>query len=554
MDPSCPTADTPPKSVPVCLVSSLRHDGCVLLTTQQVIQPSYPLIPLFYADGTNINDVRLNFGGFFDTANTIAHFDDLSDELTHGSPRVHYVCPSDIAIDRTFGVSDFGAQLSPPLFDADHADVVQKHVDLTNPRGWQNDLVTYDISRGYAHGGSFDPDIWMRNQGFPHLNIIDEQDDYLQTPPLQGEPCRIGSKPTERQKRPQIVRDWLSAHASWPYPTPAEKTQLVATTGYTERQLKNCLSNLRTREKHLLDSHTNGQNGGNVTCRQPCDVTPTTLDHVQSTSTVRAHQMLRSSFISPPTIDTNDSSQWPSPFDTGYPTPDSTPGVVTQIHPDFEADATCQTNPSISTARNSIASKRKGRRHRAQTYQAGIGENTSDTMPIPIASSGVGKPKNRFFCTVVGCYGSFKNASDWKRHEAGVHGYSDREWICMLTEAFKTRSECVFCSESMDSVDHLTKHLIAPCSNKCTIERTFFRKDLLKQHVLHVHLAGKHDLVRDNFKVPQEWSREVESSAIEPDSCWCGFCGRYFESVTERMDHVAQHFREGLDMRAWNRR
>lgn len=227
----------------------------------------------------------------------------------------------------------------------------------------------------------------------------------------------------------------------------------------------------------MLAGHANGQNGGNVTCRQPCDVTPTTLDHVQSTSTVSAHQMLPSSFNSPPTIDTIDSSRWPSPFDTDRPTPDSILGVVTQINQDSQADSACQTTPSTSTARSSIASKRKGRRHRAQTCQAGVGENTSETMPTPIASSVLGKPGNRFFCTVIGCYISFKNASDWKRHEAGVHGYSDWEWICMLTEAFKTQSECIFCLEAIGSIDHLTKHVIEPCSNKCTIDRTFFRKD-----------------------------------------------------------------------------
>ena len=280
---------------------------------------------------------------------------------------------------------------------------------------------------------------------------------------------------------------------------------------------------------------------------------PATLDHIRSTSTVSAYEMLPSGFIAPPTMDTNDSSQWPSSSDTGRPTPDSVSGVVTQIHQDFEADSACQTTPSTSTTRSSIVSKRKGRRHRAQTYQAGVGENTFEKMPIPIASSVLGKPGNRFFCTVIGCYISFKNASDWKRHEAGVHGYSDWEWICMLTEAFKTQSECIFCLEAICSIDHLTKHVIEPCSSKCTIDRTFFRKDQLKQHVLHVHLAGEPESVRDNFKVPQDWSRVVESSAVRPASCRCGFCGRSFESVTTRMDHVAQHFREGVDMRAWNR-
>lgn len=198
----------------------------------------------------NSSELHLDFDSPFDAAGTVLHVGDLSDNFVQGSPYGRCVCPSDIVIDKAFIVSSLDAQLSLPLFDVDHSDTVQEHVDSTNPWRRHNDFVIYNISGACAHGGVFDPDIWMRNQGFPHLDIIDEQDDYLQTPPLQREPCRIGSKPTERQKRPQIVRDWLSAHASWPYPTPAEKTELVAATGYTERQLKNCLSNLRTREKH----------------------------------------------------------------------------------------------------------------------------------------------------------------------------------------------------------------------------------------------------------------------------------------------------------------
>lgn len=198
----------------------------------------------------NSSELHLDFDSPFVAAGTVLHVGDFSDNFVQGSPHGLCVCPSDIVIDKAFIVPSLDAQLSPAVFDADHPDTVQEHVDSANPWGRHNDFVTYDISGAYAHGEGFDPDIWMRNQGFPHLDIIDEQDSYLQTPPLQREPCRIGSKPTERQKRPQIVRDWLSAHASWPYPTPAEKTELIAATGYTERQLKNCLSNLRTREKH----------------------------------------------------------------------------------------------------------------------------------------------------------------------------------------------------------------------------------------------------------------------------------------------------------------
>jgi hypothetical protein len=268
---------------------------------------------------------------------------------------------------------------------------------------------------------------------------------------------------------------------------------------------------------------------------------------------VTTHDMLPFSTVSPPAMNTNDDNQWYSPSDAGYPTPVGSAASITHAYQDTGTESACKVSQNAYGLRNATMPKRKGRRHRAQGYQVGMNEHLPYTTPIQSTSSRRRESNAPFLCTVVGCTRSFKSAFDWKRHEAGVHGHSDQEWICMLTDEFKSRSECVFCSEAMGAPHHLDKHAIAPCSDKCIVERTFFRKDLLKQHVLHAHLAGEHTSVRKNFQVPQEWLREVGLSAIEPSSCWCGFCGRSFESVTTRMDHVAQHFREGLDMRAWNR-
>jgi hypothetical protein len=255
---------------------------------------------------------------------------------------------------------------------------------------------------------------------------------------------------------------------------------------------------------------------------------------------------------SPSEPETSDSSSWLVSPDASCHTPDNTT-ALTLFHQVVESNQAHQTSQGVSAARTATMPKRKGRRHRAETYQAGAGEHLPHATPIHTTSAGPEKSGHRFVCTVFGCIRSFENASGWKRHEAGFHGHTDHEWICMLTEAFKSRSECVFCLEPMDSIDHLSSHTIARCSEKCIIERSFFRKDFLKQHVLHAHLAGEPDAVRRNFKVPQEWCREVESSAVPPGSRWCGFCRCAFETTAKRMDHVAQHFRKGQDMTNWIR-
>jgi hypothetical protein len=128
--------------------------------------------------------------------------------------------------------------------------VVKEHGSLNNPWSTHNVFTIEDNVGNPLHPDAPHVDLWTQDQGPPNLDLIDEQDDNLQTSPSRCESYRIVSKLSERQRRPQVVRDWLSVHASWPYPTPAEKSGLIAATGYTERQLNNCLSNVRTREKH----------------------------------------------------------------------------------------------------------------------------------------------------------------------------------------------------------------------------------------------------------------------------------------------------------------
>jgi len=303
---------------------------------------------------------------------------------------------------------------------------------------------------------------------------------------------------------------------------------------------------------HLVfGGHPNVRNGGiatNVELRDNMSAHP---GYSQSGSVVFTHDTSPHSVASPLATNTSDNSSWPSPSDLGYLTLGNSPDVGSQFGQDAEAYAAHQVSWDMLADRHTVIPRRKGRRYHAQRDQDGASEQLSYTTLEPASSRGPRKSEKRFPCTV--CPQSFKHASDWKRHEASVHGYNDQEWTCMLTEAFKLQSECIFCLEPMVSIDHLHKHAVVPCSIKRTIERTFPRKDLLKQHVLLAHLADESTLVRKDFKVPQEWSRALDLSPGGPGSRWCGFCGCMLETTAKRMDHVAQHFRKGQNMTSWIR-
>jgi hypothetical protein len=155
--------------------------------------------------------------------------------------------------------------------------------------------------------------------------------------------------------------------------------------------------------------------------------------------------------------------------------------------------------------------------------------------------------EKRLVYTCTFCGKSFRNQFDWTRHETAVH-LSHVAWICMATGPVTEDDVCVFCSKPQPDEAHLQRHRVSDCLvNRTLNDRTFTRKDLLLQHVRGMHL-GK-DVSNSPLYLPESWKVETEPLSIHP--LWCGFCVRTLSSTAERMSHVAQHFKDGLDMSTW---
>jgi hypothetical protein len=202
------------------------------------------------------------------------------------------------------------------------------------------------------------------------------------------------------------------------------------------------------------------------------------------------------------------------------------------------------TQPSQSSP---LVSRRKGRRQHASRFERTFSEPTSSS-PHTSADSG-SNTKKLYHCTV--CRKSFKDIYGWKRHESSVHGYSDIEWICMLGGTGSPGEKCFFCSDVIHDFHHFEQHDTQSCLNKSICDRTFTRKDLLKQHVQQKHLVTAGETVPRTFKIPQAWSQEVEVARIKKEALWCGFCLSVCDTIGDRMDHVAEHFRNGDDIGNW---
>lgn len=142
-----------------------------------------------------------------------------------------------------------------------------------------------------------------------------------------------------------------------------------------------------------------------------------------------------------------------------------------------------------------------------------------------------------FECTF--CTDTFRTKHEWQRHEKTLHVPLER-WTCSPNGAAAIEPEsgllcCVFCGEADPDEAHIERHNPDACQ-----ERNFNRRDHLKQHLRLVHDGPGVDWAVQSWKHP---SPEIQSK--------CGFCGKSMQTWSERVDHLADHFKMGQTMANW---
>ncbi|KAH6722436.1 hypothetical protein BKA61DRAFT_175728 [Leptodontidium sp. MPI-SDFR-AT-0119] len=159
---------------------------------------------------------------------------------------------------------------------------------------------------------------------------------------------------------------------------------------------------------------------------------------------------------------------------------------------------------------------------------------------IPATLSGPGsdivREQEKYQCTA--CQWSFPRKGDWKRHEE-LHD-PQKHWTCMLGEpAIHSTSgwTCVFCTNFMQTRDEIVMHLIEQhnfqnCRKKLVEDRTFTRKDKLKQHLQQVHSLSESSTLWETWNKP-----------ARPKFAWgCGYCGCCSYTWEGRLIHLAEHY------------
>ena len=328
----------------------------------------------------------------------------------------------------------------------------------------------------------------------------------------------------------RILRDWVSIHYLHPYPTEEEKEELTRRTGLTKIQVTNWLANARRRGQvktprakspslYSSSKPINAPKESNQALKQMGPMerwksSPT--DHEPASITDIARAVKYSPVIS---LKEASSGSYPHSEAGSARSIASSRRTSRSSHASFTSSHSRQSRGSFGSF------GRKGRRRRRPVSKA----VNSPSAVIP----------RQYQCTF--CIETFKTKHDWQRHEKSLHLSLER-WICAynITKNFVSSQKCAFCGLLNPDSAHYEGHNYTVCQERSLEERTFYRKDHLRQHLRLVHDCQFLASTMDSWKIaaPRVRSR-------------CGFCGLTMDTWAARTDHLAEHFKSGKTMADW---
>ncbi|PON22127.1 hypothetical protein TGAM01_v209001 [Trichoderma gamsii] len=411
--------------------------------------------------------------------------------------------------------------------------------DTSVPEAQREPSVASQLSADDHTNTSKQPRSNSHNGSESGANIHDSLEEHLAK--HAGNNSKAGARFSREALR--ILRNWLLSNHRHPYLSNEDKDNLACQTGLSKTQISNWVANARRRGKVRTPSSGSTSpyrhpNGINI----PRSVTPALRemgpmerwqhsppDQEPASITDIATAALSSEFmggLGPSPNSNND-------FD------DQLAGSADQLSSASSSKTSNSSRGSFASAyshvsRGSIESltslKSRGRRRRRRQ------------IPKAVDVSTVIAPIHMYQCTF--CTETFKTKHDWQRHEKSLHLSLER-WICTPDGPIQFCAErnclaCVYCGAKNPSLDHTEQHNDFVCTEKSLEGKTFYRKDHLRQHLNIVHGAKFQKWPMNGWKVstPKIRSR-------------CGFCGILMDSWDSRVQHLAQHFKNGKSMAHW---
>ncbi|KAK7964521.1 hypothetical protein PG988_011495 [Apiospora saccharicola] len=149
-------------------------------------------------------------------------------------------------------------------------------------------------------------------------------------------------------------------------------------------------------------------------------------------------------------------------------------------------------------------------------------------------------------CTV--CRSLFSKRYQWERYETSAH-FAYERWICGRTMSQDANQDCPICATGDIHRSMLQcGHRFRDCLRKPEANRTFYRRDAIKQHLDGFHCKNQKwptDTVRlqlDDWKVN---SNPTATSLV------CHFCCHQPRNYEARIQHISSHFEKGMDISQW---
>ncbi|VUC25244.1 unnamed protein product [Clonostachys rosea] len=338
-----------------------------------------------------------------------------------------------------------------------------------------------------------------------------------------------------------ILEDWLLAKREFPYATQKDQDELKARTGLKRSQIRSWLANARKRGK-VRPSPMQQQSSSIDSSAQY----PASLRHLHPferwlysgpetefaalSEILKAISSIQSTVQPIEQAETQSTEHRPHSADWLYFHEFLSNASSMEVR-SYAANAKSVCSDEWKDPMDSQSTNVLKRRHRRPSSKPGVG------------ISSIGCNDERIFqCTF--CMASFKKKHDWERHEKSQH-LPLETWTCcskgsVHVNVATNEVTCVFCGHNDPDSGHIHSHGFTQCVVRPIHERTFMRKDHLRQHLRLIHDGCP---FRSSMEAWKNEKSEIKSS--------CGFCDETFDNWKDRVSHIAHHFREGALMSSW---
>lgn len=306
--------------------------------------------------------------------------------------------------------------------------------------------------------------------------------------------CKRSSSKSNTRTRP--LRMWFNANLENPYLSESVKDSLCRESGLSRTQVTNWFSNARRRKRH---SEQVASAAGRQIYRQG---SPMPVSSISQTTPFERWQN------SPPEDDPADFADIESAVQLSPST--SSLRALQQLSasdhfamdmPDCASEVGWLSLPasidSSSNASSSCTSQQSFGAYSTSSKRSHSGSGL-DTIPRKRRQRS-GDPA--FECT--NCARTFTRKFDLTRHEKAIHLQPSKSWVCsdlisqgespLVWRISASAPQCAFCGQANPDEEHFLSHEFVACADRSVSDRTFARKDHLRQHLYKFHKCRRWD-------------------------------------------------------------